>query len=325
MAGDAKVRWGIVGTSGFARHTFGPAIVGSRRGELYGCVGSDISRARDFAARLGAVKVHQSVDDMAEDPEIEAVWIASPNHMHKEHALAMLSEGKHVLCEKPMAVTPEDCEEMVDAAEDNGVLLSVGYHMRHHPELRRLQERFAARHFGPPVEARARMFHAYPAPPPTWRAKKATSGGWAINDIGTHLIDLLRWFLGEAETVRGELATKRFHVEADDHAVVMARFDSGGLGLMECSTGAPGPGFLLEVYGTEGFAVAKDVMFGQGGSMMLMESGWPGVEKNEVEEINLYEAQVDHFCAALRGEEELRVTGEDGLRNVEIISSARGW
>ncbi|MFW5735423.1 MAG: Gfo/Idh/MocA family protein [Oceanidesulfovibrio sp.] len=325
MTREANVRWGIVGTSGFAGHTFGPAIVGSRRGELYGCVGSDRSRAEDFADRLGAAKVYQSVDDMAEDPDIEAVWIASPNHMHKDHALALLVEGKHVLCEKPMAVTPDECEAMVEAAEDNGVLLSVGYHMRHHPELRLLRERFIARRFGKPVEARARMFHAYPAPPSSWRATGQTSGGWAINDIGTHLIDLLRWFLGEADQVRGELATKRFHVESDDHAVVMARFDSGGLGLMECSTGAPGPGFLFEIYGTEGFAVAKDVMFGQGGSITLMEPGWPGVEKNDVEQINLYEAQVDHFCAAVRGEEELRVTGEDGLRNVEIISSARGW
>lgn len=325
MTRDAAVRWGIVGTSGFAGHTFGPAIAGSRRGVLAGCVGSDRARAREFADSLGGATVYQSVEDMADDPDIEAVWVASPNHMHKDHAVALLAEGKHVLCEKPMAITPEDCEVMVETAEDNGALLSVGYHMRHHPQLRRLQERFAARRFGAPVEVRVRMFHAYPAAPPSWRSRLKTSGGWAVNDIGTHLIDLMRWFLGEAESVHGEFGSKRFQLETDDHAVVMARFDSGGLGLMECSTGAPGPGFLLEVYGAEGFAVAKDVMYGQGGGFASMESGAAGVEDESGEVLNLYEAQVDHFSAAVRGEEPLRVTGVDGLHNVEIISSARGW
>ncbi|MBI4604303.1 MAG: Gfo/Idh/MocA family oxidoreductase [Planctomycetes bacterium] len=318
------VSWGLLGASSWAEHTFAPAIAAAGNARLAAVLSRDKGRAEALARTHPGAKAYDDLGAFAADPEVEAVWIASPNHLHAEQAIAALEAGKHVLCEKPMATSAADCERMGRAASAAGRVLSVGYHMRHHPDHAQVRADWIAGRLGKPACVRAQLYYAYPQPPPEWRRRRETSGGWAINDVGTHLIDLLRWLCGEAKEVRGHLSSPRFGLETDDHALVAIRFQSGALGIADGSTGAGAPAPRLELYGADGYCVLEGTLFGGGGTIA---SGWgngpPKVRRARA--MNLYQLQVESFGRAVRGEGELLATAADGLENVRIIERARGW
>ncbi len=319
-----QVGWGIIGTSSWADTTFGPAIAAAENARFVGAAGRDPDRTAEYVKKHGAETAFSSIEQLLDDDRIEAVWIATPNHLHAGQAFQALGAGKHVLVEKPMGLSVNEAAEMQTAAEQAGKLLSIGYHIRHHPVHQEIHRRWMAGEFGKPVQVRAHLFFAYPQLPAEWRRDNKTSGDWVLGDIGTHLIDLLVWFLGKAEDVQGYLAAPRFQLETSDHGVVVARFDSGGVGIAEASTGAPGMRPSLEIYGTEGFAVLEGTMFGSEGTLTTGDlNGSQETRKTEV--LNLYQAQVESFSRAVTGEGALLVRPEDGIENMNIIEKARGW
>jgi len=317
------IGWGIIGATGWANHTFGPAILQAQDAELRAVLSSTQEKAETYCERHGVPRGYTNLDDFVSDDTIDAVWIASPNHLHASQAVECLAAGKHVLCEKPMATTVAECDAMMAAAERAGRLLSIGYHMRFHPVHQELQRKLREGGFGTPICVRAHLYFAYSRPPAAWRQHRATSGGWALGDVGTHLIDLTRWFLGDAERVHGELSSLRFNFETEDHAVVTIRFGNGALGVVDASTGAGGAGPRLEVYGADGFCVCDNTLFGGPGKLTCSAPG--GVETVDTPPAPLYQLQVEHFGAAIRGETPLRVEARDGRENVRIMERARGW
>lgn len=316
------VGWGIIGGGGWARSTFAPAVASAANAQLRGVLSRDPGRAAQLTDQYGG-KPYGQLDDFLDDERIEVVWVASPNALHAPQTLAALARGKHVLCEKPLALNVSEAKAMLDAAQRSQRQLGIGYHMRQHPAHRRLQKEFAAGQFGAPVYVRAQLYYAYPEPPDAWRQHRATSGGWALCDIGTHLVDLLRWFLGEPVDVHGLLSSPRFGFETDDHAVVACRFDNGAVGLAEASTGAGGLLPRLEIYGTEGFAVCEGTLFG-GGTLARGQRG-QNPKFEQLDTVNLYVRQVEEFSAALRGDGTFAAPAEEGLRNLHILEKARGW
>ncbi len=319
-----QVKWGVIGASSWAKNTFAPAIVAAENARLCAVLSSDQDKADRLCERLGAEKGYTDLETFLSDPNVEAVWVASPNHMHAEQSLAALAAGKHVLCEKPMATTVADCERMVAAAERADRLLSVGYHMRYHPVHQQLRADWVSGAFGKPIYVRAQLYFAYPRAPAEWRQQWSTSGGWAICDVGTHLIDLLRWFLGVATEVRGELASPKFGCETDDHAVVTARFENGALGIADASTGAGAPAPRLELYGSERYCICEGTLFGIGGTVATGRlSQAPKVANAEV--VPLYQRQAEAFSRAVLSGGRMPVTAQDGLENLRIIEQARGW
>ena len=316
--------WGVIGASSWGKNTFGPAIVAAENGRLCAVLSSDQAKADRFCEKLEVDRGYASLDTFLADADVEAVWIASPNHMHAAQAVAALEAGKHVLCEKPMATTAADCEKMIAAAVRADRLLSVGYHMRHHPLHQQLHADWAAGKFGKPVHVRAQLYFAYPRPPKEWRQKRATSGGWSICDVGTHLIDLLRWFGGGAAEVHGELSSLKFGYETDDHSVVTVRFESGALGVADGSTGAGAPAPRLELYGTEGYCICEGTLFGTGGKVAIGEAT-KGPETTNAKFAALYQLQAEAFGRAVLDGEDLLVTAQDGLENIKIIERARGY
>jgi predicted dehydrogenase len=213
---------------------------------------------------------------------------------------------------------------MIEAAEKADRLLSIGYHMRHHPLHRQLRADWTAGRFGTPIFVRAQLYFAYPRPPGKWRQQRVTSGGWAICDVGTHLIDLLRWLLGEAAEVRGELSSLKFGYETDDHALVSIRFENGALGIADGSTGAGAPAPRLELYGSDSYCVCEGTLFGTGGKVASGKLS-EGPEIANAEFAALYQLQVEAFGRAVLDGSDLLVTGQDGLENLKIIEQARGW
>ncbi len=324
IRGNSTVRWALVGASSWADHTFGPAISSAPSAIFHGVASSRPARAVSFARKHEVKHAFGSFEEMVADERIDAVWIATPNHMHREQTVQALNAGKHVLVEKPMGLSVTECEEMRDAAQRAGRLLSVGYHARQHPVHQDLRRRFKAGEFGEPQRVRAQLYTRSTDEPPAWRRKRATSGGWALSDIGTHMIDLLRWFLGPHESVYGELSNRCFGFETDDHALVTVRFGSGAIGTAEAAHCAPSTGLCLEVYGSERYAVCRNTFFGKPGSLTVGRGGAePEVSVSDC--YDLYQREVESFSRAVLGAAPLAVTADDGIENVRIMQEARGY
>lgn len=318
------IGWGLIGTSNWAEHTFGPALIAASNAKLHAVLSSRQQNAEAFCEKYQIDRGYSNLDAFLADDNVEAIWITSPTHLHTQHAIAALQAGKHVLCEKPMAVNVADCQAMVNAAEHMGKLLTIGYMMRHHPMHQKLHTDWLIGKFGTPVMVRAQFYSAYSKPPNSWLQKLEISGGWAINAIGTHLIDLLRWFLGDVTDVYGRLSNHRFGLETDDHALVIVHSSNDSVGVADASTGTGGPDSRLEIYGTEGYCICEGTFFGKGGTVSCSHLGG-SPEVFNVAPVNVYQRQVEAFSRAIAGEQSLLVTPRDGLENVRIISQVRNY
>lgn len=319
-----KVGWGIIGASSWAKNTFAPAIIAAENAQLRAVLSSERRKADAFCEKHGVPRGYTDLEAFLSDSSFEAVWISSPNHLHAPHAVAALEAGKHVLCEKPMAITTAECRSMIDAANKASRLLSIGYHMRFSPLHQELRAEWLAGKYGKPICVRAQLYFAYPRPPAEWRQKKAMCGGWTLGDVGTHLIDLLRWFLGDPDAVRGELSNLKFGYETEDHALVTIRFKNGALGVADGSTGAGAPSPRLELHGSDGYCICEGTLFGTGGKVAKGRLSH-APEVTEAPFLNLYQLQAESFSRAVREGTDLAVTAEDGLENIRIIEKARGW
>ena len=154
MAAKA-VGWGMIGTRGWSDMILGPAINAARGARFRAVLSSSAESAERYCARHGVARGYGDIDAFLADPAVDVVWVASPNHLHKAQTTAALRAGKHVLCEKPMAMSQAECRAMIRAASKAGRLLSIGYNSRHHPRLRTLCEQWRAGRFGAPVRMHA--------------------------------------------------------------------------------------------------------------------------------------------------------------------------
>ena len=214
------VGWGMIGTRGWSDMILGPAINAARGARFKAVLSTKQENAERYCASHGVARGYTDLKAFLADDAIDVVWIASPNHLHKEQTIAALKAGKHVLCEKPMAMNQAECRAMIRAAKKAERLLTIGYNSRHHPRLDALRAQWQAGRFGAPVHMHCQFRYRYPeVPDDWWRLDDEKSGCWVLGDIGTHFIDLLRWFNGEAKTVHAHLANKAYGRSADTAAV----------------------------------------------------------------------------------------------------------
>ncbi len=191
------VRWGLIGASTIGREWMAPAISAQPDSEVVAWRVRMLARAGAFAAELGIPKVHATVDDLLADPDIDAVYISSTNEWHEPQVLAAAAAGKHVLCEKPLALTLEGARAMVEACRAAGVVMGTNHHLRNAAAHRAMRELVADGAIGQPLAAR--VFHAVylPAHLQGWRIERPESGGGVILDITVHDADTLRFVLDD--------------------------------------------------------------------------------------------------------------------------------
>lgn len=237
----AAFRWGMIGSTSWADHTFGPAIARTPGNHLVAVLGSKTKGAIAYAAKHRLEAPYTNLQAFLQHPGLDAVWIASPPHLHRQHTVAALKAGLHVLCEKPMAVAPEDCKAMVRAATAAQRELCIGFNNRAHPTLQKLAKLTASGRLGDALEANVQVYYSYPSAPPAWRQNRQRSGGWAIGDLGTHELDMLCWMMNATpQAANGHLTNKCWKFKTDDHAAVSVRFKNGALGNVTACTGAVG-------------------------------------------------------------------------------------
>ena len=234
-------------------------------------VDSSLEKARRLAEAWSFRSASDAWRSVCEDPEIDVVDICTPNHLHKEMALAAIAAGKHVWCEKPLALTAAEARVIARAAEMAGVTTSMGFNYICNPLLELAREMIAGGEVGEVFNFRGSYQEDYMADPQTpfsWRCLRNQGGSGALADLGTHLISMAEFLLGPIVGVLGELTTVHAHrphpetgakcaVENEDIAQVLLRFGRGCAGSMEISRIATGRkcGLCFEIYGTRGSLV----------------------------------------------------------------------
>jgi predicted dehydrogenase len=307
------MRWGLIGCGDIAGKRVAAALRETPGSALVAVARARAELAAEFAARHGAARSYADWRELLRDPEIDAVYVATPVRLHAEQTLAAAEAGKQVLCEKPMALEVAECERMVAAARDHGVRLGVAYYRHHYPVVARLRELIASGAIGRPVLAQAEAFEPFDPPaghPRSWLLRKSESGGGPMMDFGCHRIEVLRDLLGPIEEARGFLSNVRFRErEVEDTAVAHLRFRGGAQGVVAVSHAAAERRDSLEIFGTGGSARA--VVLNEGDLRVVTADGVR--EERHPPHANLHQPLVEDFVAAVREGRDPAVSGEVGL------------
>ncbi|MEA2525405.1 MAG: hypothetical protein QOF73_2632 [Thermomicrobiales bacterium] len=316
--------WGLVGASTIARSHMIPAINAQPNSRVVAIASSDSERGRAFAGENAIPTAHESVTALLADPAVDVVYISTTNEHHKEQTLAAARAGKHVLCEKPLALTLADAREMVAACHTAGVVMGTNHHLRNAVTHRTLRHLIKSGVIGRPLAAR--VFHAVYLPEHLqgWRIDRPDAGGGVILDITVHDADTLRFVLDDEPVEVTALTASQGMASAGlaDAVMGVIRFRSGLLAQFHDAFTIRHTGTGFEVHGTEGSLIGQDVMTQAPiGTITLrrgskIESVDPGPHED------LYTRSVRLFNDAVLGNGEPAATGEDGVRSLAVALAA---
>jgi predicted dehydrogenase len=321
---DGTVRWGLIGCGDIADKRVAPALVKSPGSSLHAVARAHASLAADFARRHGARRWHADWRELLQDPDVDAVYVATPVSLHVEQAVAAADAGKHILCEKPMALDASECERMISAARQNGVRLGVAYYRHHYPVVSRLRDLVTSGELGQPVHAVAEAFERFDPPadhPRAWLLKKALAGGGPMADFGCHRIEVLLDLLGPIERALGFTANVRFkNREVEDTCTAHLAFRSGAQAVVTVTHAASERRDRLSIFGTEGSAHVDELNAG----LLRIVSPHGVDEESHPPHANLHQPLVEEFLAAIRENREPAVTGQIGLEVARIVEAIYG-
>src|SRR5262245_50182997 len=233
MTAPAKVRWGVLGASNFAMRKTIPAMRGSELGEVVAIASRDAQRARDAARQLEIPRAYGSYDALLADPDITAVYNPLPNHLHVPWTVRAAEAGKHVLCEKPIALAASEVDRLIDVRDRTGVLIQEAFMVRHHPRWIAARDAVRSGRIGP-LRAIVGTFSYHNVDAGNVR-NVAEYGGGALYDIGCYLINIAR-MLFEREPLRVSSAIDRDPSSGIDRLTSMLLDFGVGHAVGTCST-----------------------------------------------------------------------------------------
>lgn len=317
MHGDPQIGWGLIGASTVAAQHMVAAIRAQPGHAVVAVASRSAERAARFGAAHGIGQTYGALSDLLADPRVGVVYVSAAHEWRRDQVLAAAAAGKHVLCEKPLALTVDDARAMARACRKAGVVLATNHHLRGAATHRRLRELVRGGAIGLPLFAR--VFHAVWLPPHLhgWRLAGPQAGGGVVLDITVHDADALRFILG-AEPVEAVAMGQQGPLAGDgvlDGVMAVLRMDNGVLAQLHAAFTIRHAGTGIEIHGSTGSLIGRDVMTqrAQGEVLLRTEAGEQAIA---VEHGDLYARGVAAFCAALRGEGEPAATAEDGVRSL---------
>jgi predicted dehydrogenase len=333
-----EIRVGLIGCGGIGR--LRATAVGRTESFRLVCV-SDIDgpRARSIASKFG-VAVEKDWQTLVARNDVDMVIVSTPPSLHSEMCIGALNAGKHVLCEKPLARTPEECMKIVEAAEKGSRLLATGFNYRFYPSIRKARALLDSGIIGDLDHIRSYTGYSARDHDHEWLHDLRVMGGGALRDNGIHLIDLTAYFLGEVSQVKGFSSNSVWGFEGcEDNGFILLRSAKGKIASFQASWSEwRGYRFLIEIYGTRGcirafcFPMLTQVIWSneRGGRTRRRTHYFP--MSHIAEHLFSYQRIViqsfiqefQAFLRALRGEPTLLATGRDGLRAIEIAHAVSG-
>lgn len=313
------VRWGIIGLGRIADTEIAPAISASPQGLLHGVVSRDQGRADAFAQRHGAVRALTGYKDLLTDPEVDAVYIATPNALHPDQVVAAAEAGKHVLCDKPLALSVADARRAVAACEQAGVRLGITFQTRFHDNFDRFRDIVTGGSLGDIRVVQVEM-SAGRTLLKGWRTDPALAGLGTINNIGVHAFDLLSYLLGAEVREVTALTGHEEGLVPETLALLLLRFAGGALGYVNVNQSVAFPQADITVYGTKGRVVGRSCTRMNMAGTLTITTG----ERETTLPTASYEAYknvVMAFEHAIAAGREPSPSGLDGLRSVKLTAA----
>jgi 1,5-anhydro-D-fructose reductase (1,5-anhydro-D-mannitol-forming) len=317
------LRWGLIGASTIAAEHMIDAFR-ENGGEVTAVMSANPERAAQYAAKHRVAKSTSTLKELVDAKEVDAVYISTTNELHRDQVFAAAAAGKHVLCEKPLALTLTDARAMVVECHKYGVVMGTNHHLRNAATHRAMREAIKAGRIGKPRFAR--VFHSVYLPPHLqgWRIERPEAGGGVMLDITVHDADTLRFVLDDEPTSVVAMTSHSGMSKAglEDGAMGVIRFSSGLLAQFHdgFTTKYAITGF--EVHGNEGSLIARDCMTQAPKGDVLLRSG-SGEELLKLNQEKLYVRSVRLFQAAVDGRGAPSATGEDGVKSLSVALSAR--
>ena len=316
------IRFGIVGFGLHAVRRLMPGFALANQCRVTALSRRDLNQAQASAREYNIPHAFASAAELCRSPEVDAVFVATPNAMHVADVLTAVEAGKPVLCEKPMGMNAAECRHMVEAARKANVLLGVAQVFRFEESTARLRDRIAAGQVGKVIFARSEFSYSVGNHPRTWINNAALAGGGPIADVGVHCVDALRYILQDEVvrvTAQGKSDADSGDVEAA--AVLTLEFSRGTLGTVMVSARADYR-TPIEFVGNAGTLRADDALNVERPIQLQLWRAGGLVETETVSNTQAYARQVDMFAAAVEGRAKFPVPGEEGWQNQEILDAA---
>ncbi|HEY6953560.1 MAG TPA: Gfo/Idh/MocA family oxidoreductase [Bacteroidota bacterium] len=322
-----KVRYGIIGFGAFAERAIAPAIRASRNSELVAIQKRSAVAASKKAKEFDIPLAFDSAEELAGHQDVDAVFIVSANSQHCPETIAAAKEKKHVLVEKPMALSVAEASRMVKACRDHGVRLMVGHMIRFSPLVRRMKEVIESGIIGHVTFAKTEFIYDGRMSQRAWLHDMKIAGGGPLFDIGVHCLDTLRFLLGgEILSVKSHLEPAPTKTRTESTAEVLLKFSNKALASIYCSYAAPIRRSLIEIIGTEGTLSALDFTLGSRVIPLEIFTGAKGKSANTQRELievpNLYVEEITHFSKCILEGAIPSIAGEVGLENQRILDLA---
>jgi xylose dehydrogenase (NAD/NADP) len=315
-----RLQWGVLGSARIARRCVIPALNRSRNGELHGLACRSEERVQSLAQKHEIPLACASYEELLGDPRIEAVYIPLPNHLHSAWTLRAIGAGKHVLCEKPLALNAIEAQVMAQAARDNGVFLMEAFMYRFHPRSRRIKALVDQGAIG---DSRLiRTAFCFRHPDLTDARFRPEMGGGALLDVGCYGVSLARWIFGaEPEMVQ---ACAEYGVSGVDLTTVgLLRFSGGRFAVVEASFQSALQQ-TFSIVGTEGAIELPQDAFIPWEKDALFRLRGVDEEEGKVEVIpgvDEYQLMVEHFADAVLGNASLDFPPEESVKNMRVLDA----
>ncbi|MFC1675914.1 Gfo/Idh/MocA family protein [Planctomycetota bacterium] len=311
------VKWGLIGCGDIANKRVAPALRELSNCELLAVNRKRFELAREFADKFGAKKCYKTWQELLGDEKIEAVYIATPINLHCEQTIAAANAGKHVLCEKPMALNPGQCDRMIEACNVNNVKLGIAYYRHFYPIIERIKQILRSGQIGRPIIAQINAFEYFDPPADShrrWFLKKAESGGGPMFDFGCHRIEVLLNLFGKTKSVNGFVDNIFFDREVEDTCTAHIAFESGLRAVLNVSHAIFESQDSLDIFGTEG-SLHVPKLNGAGLTVITAEKKWTQQHRRAD---NLHRPLIEDFARAVLENKDPVVNGTIG-KEVALI------
>lgn len=345
---EKKIGFGVIGTGTIATQEHIPAIIKAPSAELIAICRRSREKANKLARSLNVPEVYYDYRELVKSKNVDAVIVATPNAHHRDNTVAAAQEGKHVLCEKPMASTLKDAKEMVRACAQNKVKLQVGFNQRflnHVRIAKRITEEGVLGEVLAFNTSYREGWDLYPSES-DYRDHFDLSGGACLIDLGIHKIDLVRYLLGDVKEVCAEVKHSTMPAKLDDNVYLLCNLTNGATGCVSSDTFSPAVDSSFSIFGTEGTLHFNTEIYSPFGPVPLSvytkkksekipsfvreyfypkdvglkpERSWINIVPPNR---NVYQEQLEDFCQSIFKNREPSVTGDDGLKSLEIVLAA---
>jgi predicted dehydrogenase len=311
------IRWGLIGCGDIAQKRVAPALSESPQSELVAVSRAKVDLLESFANAFRIRLRFPRWQELVQSNQIDAVYIATPVNLHAEQAIAAAAAGKHVLCEKPMALNVADCDRMIVAAKANNVNLGIAYYRQFYPVVARMKEVINSGEIGKPIFAQVNAFEWFnPAPSNSrrWLLKPEISGGGPMFDFGCHRIQILMHLFGPVQKLKAITSKALFDREVEETAVASFEFTGGTLATVIVSHAVREPRDTFVVWGSEG-SIVIDVL--NEGKMIVRTRSDERMESHPPAP-NIHQPLIEDFARAVIDNREPLVTGETGRAVAQI-------